>query len=86
MEGIAMNYDITQNYDLTHDYEFNQLHLFLHVLVHDTYHHHHGPTDYDILIHDHDGGDDHYITHDDDEFGSPIDKYGPANHKHDLPQ
>ncbi|GAF81319.1 unnamed protein product [marine sediment metagenome] len=49
----------------------------------DTYHHHHGPGDNDILIHNHDGGrpdHNHYVCCDLYDDGV---EYGPAVHDHD---
>ena len=76
------------DYYITNDQEFNHLHLFVHILNHDTWHHHHGSTDYDILIHDHDGSPnhEHYLMDDNndehpDEF---YDNYGAADHEHKI--
>jgi hypothetical protein len=58
-----------------------------HTALHDyEQHHHHGPGDYDILPHDHDGPDDHYHNIDNiDNDDSADDYYGSADHDHDRP-
>jgi hypothetical protein len=72
--------DYDQHYGATYD-----LHLVQqYVNDHDgsNQHHHHGPNNYDIIIHDHDGAGnhDHHVVHYDD-YDSHI-HYGPADHDH----
>jgi hypothetical protein len=52
--------------------------------VHKYVHHHHGPDNDDILIHDHDGPDqhNHYVLHDKTTADH---LYGAAGHDHDDP-
>ena len=49
-------------------------------------HHHHGPVDHDILIHDHPNthySNNEYVEHQHYIDDSASHDYGPANHTHD---